>query len=64
MLWFPVIICTQLTKLSRQLDLEYADYIKCILGITLKCIWWWGYSSGDLRVEYPSIAITNLECTC
>ena len=30
-----------------------------VLGITLKCIWWWGFSSGDLgSVEYPFIAIT------
>ena len=34
-------------------------YYHCVLGMTVKCIWWWGFSPGDWRnVEYSFIAIT------
>ena len=54
----------------RWLDLEYADCITCrgetpqnqirgTLDMTLNCIWWWGYRSGDLEgIDYSFIAVT------
>ena len=58
---YLVIIITWKIRVTQSAGtVEYADYISAgVLGMTLKCIWWWGSSPEALRnVEYLFIAIS------